>query len=144
MAKKSVLFNLFNDLTEAIKTVIAAKYIFLKDRPKIGNSDSPMSKFVVIDLPISIEDFVIGNKKTYLTTAGVFYLFVQSRKNGTLDPNATGDFTDNVISLFPIKGEYCSAANPVVRMNGSDEQGFQVVTITFDLQCKWRAFDKND
>lgn len=142
MAKKSVLFNLYNDLTEAMKTVVAAKYIFLKDRPKISNDDTPMAKFAVIDLPVSIDDFVIGNKKTYLTTAGVFYLFVQARKNGTLDSNATGDFTDNVVGLFPIKGQYCSAANPVVRMTGSDGQGFQVVTITFDLQCKWKAFEE--
>ena len=141
MAKKSVLYNLYADLLNPLKTVIEAKYIFLKDRPTIKESDAPMAKFAVIDLPVSIEDFVIGNKKTYLTTAGVFYLFVQARNNGTLDVNATGDFTDSVVDLFPIKGTYCSAANPVVRMTGSDGQGFQVVTITFDLQCKWRAFE---
>ena len=142
MAKKSVLFNIYNDLTEAMKTVVAAKYIFLKDRPKIGSDDTPMAKFAVIDLPVSIDDFVIGNKKTYLTTAGGFYLFVQARKNGTLDPNAVGDFTDNVVGLFPIKGQYCSAANPMVQLTGSDGQGFQVVTITFGLQCKWKAFEE--
>ena len=144
MAKKSVLYNLYADLLNPLKTVIEAKYIFLKDRPTTQGGEqyaAPMAKFAVIDLPVSIEDFVIGNKKTYLTTAGVFYLFVQARNNGTLDVNATGDFTDSVVDLFPIKGTYCSAANPVVRMTGSDGQGFQVVTITFDLQCKWKAFE---
>ena len=141
MAKKSVLYNIYADLLGPLKTVIDAKYVFLKDRPTTKDGDTPMAKFAVIDLPVSIEDYVIGNKKTYLTTAGVFYLFVQARNNGTLDVNATGDFTDSVVGLFPIKGQYCSAANPMVRMTGSDGQGFQVVTITFDLQCKWRVFE---
>lgn len=142
MAKKSVLSSIYTDLVNAIKNVVDKKYIFLKDRPNIQDGEEPMAKFSVIDLPISIDDFVIGNKKTYLTTAGVFYLFTQARKNGTLDINATGSFVDDVIGLFPIDGSTCVASNPVVRMTGSDGQGFQVVTITFDLQTKWRAFDK--
>lgn len=138
---KSVLYNIYNDLTSAMKTVISAKYIFLKDRPKIEQDDAPMAKFAVVDLPIGIDDYVIGNKKTMLTTSGVFYLFVEARNNGTLDVNATGDFTDNVVGMFPINGKYCSATNPVVRMTGNDGQGFQVVTITFDLITKWKAFE---
>lgn len=142
MAKKSVLYSLYKDLLDAVKTVIETKYVFLKDRPKTKEGDDPMARFLVIDLPVSIEDYVIGNKKSLLNTAGVFYLFVQARNNGTLDVNATGDFTDSVANLFPINGEFCSAANPVVRMTGNDGQGFQVVTITFDLQTKWKAFEK--
>ena len=67
---KSVLFNIYGDLTSAMKTVIGAKYIFLKDRPKIEQNDTPMAKFAVIDLPVSIDDYVIGNNKTMLTTSG--------------------------------------------------------------------------
>lgn len=141
MAKKSVIASIYTDLVTAMKTVVENKYIFLKDRPKLKDDDAPMAKFAVIDLPISIEDYVIGKKKTMLTTSGVFYLFVQSRNNGTLDINSTGDFTDNVVSLFPIVGQYCSASDPVVRMTGNDGQGFQVVTITFDLITKWKAFE---
>jgi hypothetical protein len=141
MAKKSVIASIYTDLVTSMKTVVGAKYIFLKDRPKTKDEDSPMAKFAVIDLPIGIDDYVIGNKKTMLTTSGVFYLFVQSRNNGTLDVNATGDFADDVVALFPIKGECCSAANPVVRMTGNDGQGFQVVTISFDLLTKWKVFE---
>lgn len=141
MAKKSVLYNIYADLLNAMKIVVESKYIFLKDRPKTNDGDAPMAKFAVIDLPVSIDDYVIGNKKTMLTTSGVFYLFVQARNNGTLDVNATGDFTDGVVALFPIKGNCCSATNPIVRMTGNDGQGFQVVTITFDLITNWKAFE---
>lgn len=140
MAKKSVLYNIYADLTNAMKTVVGAKAIFLKDRPNISDADIQMPKFVVIDLPVDIEDYVIGMKKTILNTSGVFYLFTQSRSNGTLDVNSAGELADSVIGLFPIVGECCTAANPVLRMRGSDGQGFQVTTITFDLQTKWRAF----
>ena len=143
MAQKSVLYNIFNDLSTAMKTIVSSKYIFLKNRPKITESDSPMSKFVVIDLPVSIDDYVIGGKKTLLNTTGVFYLFTQARKNGTLDIGSSGDLVDEVESLFPIKGEYVNAVNPSVSLRGSDEQGFQVSAITFDLQSKWKVFNKN-
>jgi len=144
MAQKSVLFNIFNDLTNAVKTIVDAKYIFLKDRPNTEGEDKPMSKFVVIDLPVSMEDYVIGTKKTLLNTYGVLYLFVQARKNTTLDVNAMGDFVEKAIALFPFVGDYCTAANPVVRLSGSDGHGFQVATITFDLQTKWKAFENNN
>lgn len=144
MAEKSTLYNIYNDLVKAVKPIVGNKYIFLKDRPKIKEGDVPMEKFIVIDLPVSIEDYVIGNKKTYLVTAGVFYLFTQSRSNDTLDVNTMGDFVDSIVGLFPIKGDYVSASSPVVRMTGSDEHGFQVTTITFDLHSRWKAFDNND
>lgn len=142
MAQKSVLFNLYSDLLTAISTVVAKKNIFLGDRPKISETDALMSKFAVISLPVSIDDYVVGNKKRKLVTSGVFYLFTQAKKDGTLNINATGEFTDSVIDLFPIKGDYCSATNPVVQMTGSDGQGFQVVTVTFDLQSNWEVFTK--
>ena len=141
---KSVFYNIFNDLTNAVKTIVDVKYIFLKDRPNLETDDKPMPKFAVIDLPVSMEDYVIGNKKTLLNTYGVLYLFVQARKNSTLDVNALGDFVDQAVGLFPLVGEYCSAANPVVRLNGSDGHGFQVATITFDLQTKWKVFKNNN
>lgn len=141
---KSVLYNIYNDLTEAMKKVIETKYIFLKDRPNVGKDDTAMSKFVVIDLPLSIEDYVIGNKKTLLNTTGVFYLFTKARSNSTLNIESTGKFVDSVVDLFPFRGDYCSAANPIVRISGSDGLGFQVTTISFDLQTKWKAFENNN
>lgn len=120
-----------------MSSVVSSKYIFLKDRPNIKDGNSPMTRFIVIDLPVSISDYVIGNRKTYLTTKGVFYLFTQARKNQTLDVNATGEFLDEVLAQFPISGKFVVASNPVERLTGSDEYGFQVTTVTFDLRSKW-------
>lgn len=137
---KSVLFNIYADLTTAMKNVVETKYIYLKDRPKVGDDDLPTKKFAVIDLPLNISDYVIGSKKTRLVTSGVFYLFTQSRDNGTLDVNIAGDFVDSVVGLFPIIGEYCEATDPVIQMTGNDGYGFQVTTVTFSLATKWRVF----
>lgn len=144
MAKKSVLYGIYEDLTNAMKTIVDAKYIFLKDRPKVNDTNTPMSKFAVIDLPSRISDYVAGNRKVMLTTSGVFYLFTASTKHGTLDLKETGNFVDSVINLFPINGNKCVAVNPVVQMTGSDENGFQVTTITFDLRGKWGVFEQNN
>ena len=133
---KSTLYNIYNDLVKAVKPIVGNKNVFLKDRPKTNGDEVPMSKFVVVDLPVSIDDYVIGSKKTYLTTSGVYYLFTQSRKDDTLDINATGELVDSVLDLFPISGDYVVASNPVVRMGGSDGMGFQVTTVTFDLHTK--------
>ena len=133
---KSTLYNIYNDLVKAVKPIVGNKNVFLKDRPKTNGDEVLMSKFVVVDLPVSIDDYVIGSKKTYLTTSGVYYLFTQSRKNDTLDINATGELVDSIVDLFPISGDYVVASNPVVRMGGSDGMGFQVTTVTFDIHTK--------
>lgn len=135
MAKRSALYRIYEDLVTALKGVIETKYIFT-DRPGISD-DSPMKKFAVIDLPVSISDYVIGHRKTMLTTSGVLYLFTAETKVGTLDVNLAGDFVDSVVDLFPISGKTIVAVNPTVLMRGSDKQGFQVTTISFDLRSKW-------
>lgn len=142
MAQKSTIYNMYNDLVTAVRNVIEKKYIFLKDRPTNVNEESPMEKFVVIDLPVTISDYVIGNRKTYLTTSGVMYLFVQARSNSSLDVNSMGDFVDSIVDLFPIKGKYVTAVKPVVRLSGSDGHGFQVAVVYFDLRSKWGALSK--
>lgn len=139
----STLYCIFSDLVAAMKTVVEGKYVFLKDRPNVTD-DAPMSKFVVIDLPLTIRDYVIGSRRTMLETDGILYAFVQSRSNATLDVNATGDFVDSIVSLFPISGTYCVATNPRVRLMGGDGQGFQVTTITFDLRSRWGVFNNDN
>lgn len=140
---KSTLYNIFSDLVNAVKTIVDPKYVFLKDRPNIGNGDTPMPYFVVIDIPSTIRDTVIGKDKTMLSASGILYIFVQSRSNNTLNVNSTGDLVDSFYDVFPISGEYAVATNPRVVMRGSDGQGYQVTTISFDLRCRWRAFDNN-
>lgn len=139
---KSVIYEIYNDLVTAMSSVVSKKYIFLKDRPNISGEDSPMSRFVVIDLPSAITDSVIGEQKTMLKTTGVIYVFVQARSNNTLDVNAMGDFADSILSLFPISGEKCVATNPSLRLLGSDGQGFQMAIIPFDLRCRWGTFNE--
>lgn len=109
-------------------------------RPTVSDGSKPMDKFVVVSLPINFEDYVIGDKKTLLESAGIIYLFTLGRKNGSLDLNKTGEFADDVMSLFPLKGKYIVCTKPVLQLKGEDDNGYQVVTITFDLRCRWEAF----
>lgn len=132
---KTMLYNIYNDLVEAVKPIVGGKCVFLKDRPKFKPGTSPMEKFVVVDLPASIGDYVVGSDN-YFTTSGVFYLFTQSRSNETLDVNVMSDLVDVIFSLFPISGLYVVASNPEVRLTGSDGNGFQVSTVTFDLHTR--------
>lgn len=135
----STLYKIYSDIVTAVSSVINSKYIFLRERPKFESGTIPMSQFVVISLPLDMEDYIIGNRKIYLTTGGILYLFNQSKSNGTLNLNATGTFIDSIVDLFPINGTYVSAVKPVVQQTGSDENGFQVTTVTFDLRSKWGA-----
>ena len=138
---KSTLYHIYADLVNAVKDIVGIQYVFLKDRPNVKNGNTPMSRFIVIDLPTSINDAVIGNRKMLLNTSGTFYAFTQARGNGTLDVNTTGELVDAIQALFPISGEYVVATNPAVRMQGFDGDGFQVTMITFDLRCRWGAFE---
>ena len=133
---KSVLFNIYDDLVKALKPIVGAKYIFLRNRPKIKGDDVPMKRFAVVSIPAAISDYVIGNKKRHLVTTGVFYLFTQARSDDTLDVNAMGEFVDSIADIFPIVGDYVVASNPVVETTGSDGYGFQVTMISFDIHTK--------
>lgn len=143
MAKKSTLRCIFGDLVEGLSSAFPKNRIFLQTRPNVKQGDTPMEKFCVISLPVSINDYVVGNEKTLLNTAGVIYLFTQARSNNTLNLNAS-DLADDVEKLFPIKGTYCVASNPSLRLNGADEYGYQVATYTFDLRCRWNAFNQGE
>lgn len=143
MATKSPIAAIYTDLVNALSGVIETKYIFPGGRPKTAEGSTTMNKFIVIELPVSIEDIAAGNKKFVLNTTGVFYLFIKSKANGTLNVNSTSDFLSSVESLFPIVGDYCGASSPRVLMNGADDFGFQLVTITFDLQTKARIFNSD-
>lgn len=141
MAKKSTLYYIYSDLVNAVKNIIDSKYIFLGDRPNVNNEATPMSKFVVISLPLRIDDRVIGNRKISLETEGVLHLFTLARANNTLNLNDTGEFIDKAMSLFPISGDYCVATNPSVVLSGADNLGYQAVTIRFDLRSRWGVFE---
>ena len=138
---KSTLYDIYADLVKAVKDTVGEKNVFLKERPNAKSEELPMSRFLVLDLPTAISDFVIGGQKTMLRTSGIIYAFVQSRSDNTLNVNATGDLIDSICALFPISGKSVVATNPQVIMRGADGQGFQVTSISFDLRCRWGAFN---
>lgn len=137
MAEKSTIAKMYDDLVNALDGIVERKYIFPGGRPNIKEADlETMKKYVVIELPVGIEDTVFGNSKFHLTTTGVFYLISADKKNRTFNVYALSDFTEEVTDLFPIRGEYIAATNPSVLMRGMDEFGYQIVTITFDIHNK--------
>ena len=141
MATQGMIKGIYTDLTNALKSVIESKYIFLGARPtSTMNSSETMSKFIVVELPARFRDVAIGRKKFVMQTQGIMYLFTKAKSNATLNLNAASDFTDSVENLFPIIGECCSASEPQVLMDGADEYGYQIVTITFDIQTNVLAF----
>ena len=137
MAEKSTIAKMYTDLVNALDGVVEKKCIFIGGRPDIKEAEEdPMKKFVVIELPVTIEDMAAGNHKFHLTTNGVFYLISEAKKNRTYNVNALSDFTEEVTSKFPIRGEYIVASNPTVLMSGMDEYGYQIVTVSFDVHNK--------
>ena len=137
MAEKTTIAKMYDDLVNALNGVVERKFIFTGGRPDIKDADlETMPKYIVVELPVAIDDMVFGNHKFHLTTTGVFYLISKSKKNRTFNVNTLSDFIEEVTDLFPISGEYFAAVNPVVLMRGMDEFGYQLVTITFDLHSK--------
>ena len=137
MAKKSTIAKMYDDLVNALDGIVERKYIFPGGRPDIKEPElETMKKYIVVELPVAIEDYAVGNHKFHLTTTGVIYLLSKAKKNRTFNVNVLSDFTEEVTDKFPICGQYIAATNPVVLMNGLDEFGYQIVTISFDIHNK--------
>lgn len=137
MAEKSTIAKMYDDLINAFDGIVERNLIFPGGRPDIKEPDlEKMPKYIVVELPVNIEDYAAGNNKYLLTTTGVVYLFSKAKKNRTFNVNALSDFTEAVTDKFPISGEYIAAANPTVLMSGTDEFGYQLVTVSFDIHSK--------
>lgn len=137
MAKKSTIAKMYDDLINALDGVVERKFIFLGGRPDIKEADlDEMEKYIVVELPVQVSDMAAGNHKFHLTTTGIFYLLSKAKKNKTFNVNTLSDFTEEVTDKFPINGSYITATKPVVLMNGTDEFGYQVVTVSFDVHNK--------
>ena len=134
---KSTIARMYEDLVNAVDGIVERKYIFTGGRPDIKEADiDTMKKYIVIEIPVNIEDIAVGNHKFHLTTSGVFYLISKAKKNRTYNINALSDFVDEVTDLFPVKGEFIAAVNPIVLATGMDEYGYQIATVTFDIHTK--------
>lgn len=135
MAKKTTtIAKMYDDLITALSGVVEKGCIFPGGRPDVKKANlDTMTKYIVAELPVSIEDVAIGNRKFLLNTTGIFYLFTKAKSNMTFNVNALSDLTEEVTDLFPISGKYIAATNPVVLMRGVDEYGYQIVTVTFNV-----------
>lgn len=137
MSGKSTISKMYDDLINALDGIVERKLIFPGGRPDIKEADdSSMKKFIVVEIPTGIEDMVVGNHKFHLTTTGIIYLFTKAKKNKTFNVNTLSDFVEEVTDKFPISGKYIAATNPTVLMNGVDEYGYQIVTVTFGIHNK--------
>ena len=137
MAEKTTIAKMYDDLINTFDGIVERNLIFPGGRPDIKEPDlEKMPKYIVVELPVNIEDYAAGNNKYLLTTTGVVYLFSKAKKNRTFNVNALSDFTEAVTDKFPISGEYIAAANPTVLMSGTDEFGYQLVTVSFDIHSK--------
>ena len=134
---------IYTDIVTALSKVIESKYIFLGRPDTSKDVNAPMNKFIVVELPVPVEDIAHGRKKFVLSTSGVLFLFTKGRSNNTLNLNTASDFIEDVTNIFPYKGSVCMLTDPSVLMRGADEYGYQVTSITFDLQTKANVFNEN-
>ena len=137
MAERTTIAKMYEDLVNALDGIVERSHIFTGGRPDIKEPDlETMKKYIVIELPVGIEDMVVGKHKFHLTTTGVFFLISAAKKNRTFNVNSLSDFTEEVTDLFPIRGDYIAATNPTILLRGMDEFGYQIVTVTFDVHNK--------
>ena len=134
MDRKSDLYYIFKDLTNALKTKIDSKYIFEGRRPDV--SDEPLPYFVVIETNVNISDLAAGGKGFHFISGGSFRLFVKSKANSTLNVEKTCSLMDEIHGLFPISGERWIAAQPIDMIKGYDGNGFHEARISFSLHSR--------
>ncbi len=140
MAATSTIGKIYEDLVGLASEAIETKYIFPGERPNTSKEGTPLTSFLVVNLPTPLENLMVGYKKKVLYTDGIIHVFVKGKSNNTLNVNATGNLVDKVLDAFPYVGKCCSCIRPVVRMRGADEYGYHYATISFDIETKVNAF----
>lgn len=134
MERKSDLYYLFKDLTDALKKKIDSRYIFEGRRPDV--SSERMTSFVVIELNVGISDLATGGKGFHFVSGASFRLFVKAKKDCTLNVEKTSDLAEEIVSLFPIRGVKWAAIKPMEMLVGYDGYGFHEVRIPFSIYSK--------
>ena len=129
---KTATFQMFKSVTKMLKTLNLTTY--LCNRPK--ETPSKMNEFAVVDIPVTIDRTCIGNDDYRYITSCVIYLFVRAKNDGTPNIDKQTSLVRKVCEVFPYKDEICECVNPVVRLRGFDDLGFQFTTITFTLRTK--------
>jgi hypothetical protein len=135
--KKSLIYLIYDDLVKAVKGIGSKTFL---GRPEPVGLD--VANFIVIDIPAEIRGRVKGNYDTMVGSHGTFSVFCKSKTDRTLNINSQSDITQKVLDVFPINGKYITASCPNVLMDGFDETGYHVTTISFKLRSKFNAREK--
>ena len=135
---KSILYLIYEDLVNAVKGIGGKTFL---DRPKLCQSD--LSDFIVVTIPTEIRGRIKGDISVMVNSYGIFSIYCKAKTDRTLNINAQGDITDQILDLFPIKGEHITATEPRVLMQGEDGYGYQVTQITFKLRTKFNIKNKD-
>ena len=129
MATTDMIYRIHNDLVSALRPL--GKKVFL-DRPKTLASEQ--HDFIVARVATGIHAMVKGGINVYTDCYGTFTVYCKAKSDGTLNIGAQSALVQQVVDLFPIVGEFISAASPVILMQGEDGYGFHATQITFRIR----------
>lgn len=135
--KQPLLYLIYDELVKAVEGI--GKKTFLGRPEPVGEN---IANFVVIDLPVELKGLVKGSLDTMVESYGTFSVFCKSKSDRTLNIGSQSDLTQQILDKFPINGKSIAASSPRVLMEGYDETGYQVTTITFKLRSKFNAREK--
>ena len=134
MAKKALIYLIYNDLVSAVKGIASKTSI---GRPEPIGSD--VASLIVIDIPTEIRSRIKGSYDMSVDCYATFDIFCKSKSDRTLNIGSQSNLTQKVLDVFPINGKAVIASNPTVLLKGFDETGYQVTSISFKLRTKLNA-----
>lgn len=132
MQDNTSTYKIFDFLSTTLKKV--NQKIYLQNRP--SSVDEKMQSFLVVSLPGRLETGIHGGELLQNRTTGIIYAFYRCKSDGT--PNISGQTSldGNVLSLFPMKGEFVECVRPELLNRGFDDLGFHVSAIYFDIRVR--------
>lgn len=132
-----LIYNIFKEIVSALNGA-GFKKVFLSNRPSMV--DKAVDSFVVVELPDEIQNTVKGDDEFMCKTTGVIYIFRREKTDGTPNIKDQLDLVQSAYRIFPINSTHTVCTNPSRRLKGSDNNGFQVTTITFDIRTKVNSY----
>ena len=106
------------------------KNVYPSSRPR--SVSEKMNEFAVVSLPVEMRSLTHG--ETLLTeTMGSVDLFVRD-KGGMENVDRLDELANGVCGEFPVVKENLRMVKPRITMRGSDNMGFHVVSVDFDVK----------
>lgn len=134
---KPLIYNVFADVVGKIKSA-GFKKVYLKNRP--STVDKAVDSFVVFDLPAKIRRAVIGNDDFMCETEGIIYLYRREKTDGTPNISDQLELASKMMEIFPINTTHMTGTDPSIMLDGSDDNGFQVTVIAFEIRTKVNSY----